>query len=138
MFSKTNKPNIWPLWFFKCYNHQQKVTSRLKGISVVLKNQEAQIFLWDSFVGLLEVNKFWLVKYVFLLIRYSGVAGVENLSCVNASSHLIASSNRKRRYSTDEPASVSTQPSKWPGKISVYIHFSNYFNWPHNEILIIE
>lgn len=47
--------------------------------------------------------------------RYCGVAGVENLSCVNASSHLIASSNRKRRYSTDEPVTVSTQPSKWPG-----------------------
>ncbi|KAG8301469.1 DmX-like protein 1 [Homalodisca vitripennis] len=46
---------------------------------------------------------------------YCGVAGVENLSCVNASSHLIASSNRKRRYSTDEPVTVSTQPSKWPG-----------------------
>ncbi|XP_054286224.1 dmX-like protein 2 isoform X3 [Macrosteles quadrilineatus] len=45
---------------------------------------------------------------------FCGVAGVENLSCVNSSSHLIASS-RKRRYSTDEPVTVSTQPSKWPG-----------------------
>ncbi|XP_075227186.1 rabconnectin-3 alpha isoform X2 [Lycorma delicatula] len=45
---------------------------------------------------------------------YQGL-GPENLSCVNASSHLIATQHRKRRYSTDEPLQVTTLPSKWPG-----------------------
>uniref|UniRef100_A0A1B6DAH6 Uncharacterized protein n=2 Tax=Clastoptera arizonana TaxID=38151 RepID=A0A1B6DAH6_9HEMI len=41
--------------------------------------------------------------------------GAENLSFVNANSHLIASGNRRRRYSTDEPLQVTTLPAKWPG-----------------------
>ncbi|XP_014244478.1 dmX-like protein 2 isoform X1 [Cimex lectularius] len=42
-------------------------------------------------------------------------SGLDTLSFVNSSSHLIASQNRKRRYSVDEPLQVTTQPSKWPG-----------------------
>ncbi|BES94787.1 Dmx-like 1 [Nesidiocoris tenuis] len=41
--------------------------------------------------------------------------GGDTLSFCNYSSHLIATQNRKRRYSVDEPAQITTQPSKWPG-----------------------
>lgn len=44
------------------------------------------------------------------------MGGLENLSYANISrSHLIAS-QRKRRYSSEEPLQVTTPPSKWPGK----------------------
>ncbi|XP_073977920.1 rabconnectin-3 alpha isoform X3 [Rhodnius prolixus] len=43
------------------------------------------------------------------------VSSVDTLAFVNSSSHLIATQNRKRRYSVDEPLQVTTQPSKWPG-----------------------
>nr|XP_024216080.1 dmX-like protein 2 isoform X4 [Halyomorpha halys] len=42
-------------------------------------------------------------------------SALDTLSYVNSSSHLIATQQRKRRYSTDEPLQVTTQPSKWPG-----------------------
>lgn len=49
--------------------------------------------------------------------------GMETLAKLNAScqsSHLMANANggqnhRRRKYSTDEPVTVSTSPSKWPG-----------------------
>ncbi|XP_055842018.1 dmX-like protein 2 isoform X1 [Episyrphus balteatus] len=47
--------------------------------------------------------------------------GIENIAKLNAScqcSHLMVNANiyqRKRKYSTDEPAPVCTLPSKWPG-----------------------
>lgn len=47
------------------------------------------------------------------------VSSVDTLAFVNSSSHLIATQNRKRRYSVDEPLQVTTQPSKWPGKNNV-------------------
>lgn len=50
----------------------------------------------------------------FFLFSYQ-MGGLENLSYANISrSHLIAS-QRKRRYSTEEPLQVTTPPSKWPG-----------------------
>lgn len=47
--------------------------------------------------------------------------GIESLARLNAScqsSHLMANASahqRKRKYSTDEPLTVSTPPAKWPG-----------------------
>lgn len=47
--------------------------------------------------------------------------GIESLARLNAScqsSHLMANATanqRKRKYSADEPVTVSTSPSKWPG-----------------------
>lgn len=46
--------------------------------------------------------------------------GMETLARLNAScqsSHLMANAGhpRRRKYSTDEPVTVSTSPSKWPG-----------------------
>lgn len=47
--------------------------------------------------------------------------GIENIAKMNSAfqcSHLMANANiyhRKRKYSVDEPPSICTQPSKWPG-----------------------
>lgn len=45
--------------------------------------------------------------------------GLENIARLNAtcgSTHLIGGAHaRRRKYSTDEPVTVSTAPSKWPG-----------------------
>lgn len=46
--------------------------------------------------------------------------GMETIARLNAScqsTHLMANAaaNRRRKYSTDEPVTVSTSPSKWPG-----------------------
>lgn len=45
--------------------------------------------------------------------------GLENIARLNAtcgSTHLIGGAHaRRRKYSTDEPVTVSTPPSKWPG-----------------------
>lgn len=47
--------------------------------------------------------------------------GIENIAKLNSSfecSHLIGNTNiynRKRMYSTDDPATVCTTPSRWPG-----------------------
>lgn len=54
------------------------------------------------------------------------MGGLENLSYANISrSHLIAS-QRKRRYSSEEPLQVTTPPSKWPGKRNYEIYFLNF------------
>lgn len=52
------------------------------------------------------------------------MSGLDNLSCINVPrSHLIAS-QRKRRYSSEEPLQVTTPPSKWPGmKILIIMKF---------------
>lgn len=54
------------------------------------------------------------------------MGGLENLSYANISrSHLIAS-QRKRRYSSEEPLQVTTPPSKWPGKIDWRMYESSF------------
>lgn len=63
------------------------------------------------------------------------MGGLENLSYANISrSHLIAS-QRKRRYSSEEPLQVTTPPSKWPGKrnfrITYFIYLCTLFSF-HN------
>ncbi|XP_065333652.1 dmX-like protein 2 isoform X2 [Cloeon dipterum] len=45
----------------------------------------------------------------------AGMETLARLNVVSPSSHLIASSGRRRRYSSDEPLQVTTLPSKWPG-----------------------
>ncbi|XP_047120921.1 dmX-like protein 2 [Schistocerca piceifrons] len=57
----------------------------------------------------------FIVKQHLDSYQSSGLESLVRLNSVYTSSHLIAGHSRRRRYSSDEPLQVTTQPAKWPG-----------------------